>query len=179
MPFLGLRTIDDVPGGFDRWSFSHASHHNNVTQGLNRVVTFTGSTLTGNRLIINLSSMAGLFVGQTVGGSGIPAGATITGLDIVALNMSVSRAATATAGPVLLTAAFQPIPFFILDPLSNADRRQFLLDHQNSHNYINAALGTLGNDLQEVNFDDPSQLSAWLDLDFTEHQTWMNVTGIT
>jgi hypothetical protein len=100
--------IDDSPGGLDRWSLSHAAHHDKITEFLNA------------------------------------------------------------------TAAAPGIGFFILDPINRRDTQQWLLDHQESHNLINSAFGISGNDLQDVDFADPNQVRAWLDLNFAEHQTWGN-----
>lgn len=178
MSFLGIRAIAREPGGFDQWAFSHARHHDNLTTTLNLPVAFTGNTISTSKLVQNLSSATGLYVGMGLVGSGISIGTTITGLDAIGLTMTMSNAATATAAGVSITAAFQPIAFFILNPINPNDPRQFLFDHQNSHNAINAALGQPGNDLQDVDFNDQAQVDAWLDLNFTEHQTWNDITGV-
>ena len=178
MSFLGLKVIPPGPGGVDFWSFDHDLHHKNVTTSLNQTVTFTGVTHNNNRLITGLSSVAHLFPGMGISGSGIQAGSTIVGIDPIALNLSISLPATATAS-VTLSAGFAQIPFYILNPINPDDQRQFLLDHQLSHNFINAALGTLGNDLQDLDFRNQEQVSSWLDLNFIEHQTWEQVAGIT
>ena len=61
------------------------------------------------------------------------------------------------------------LTYFVLDPIT-AQRDQFLQSHQQAHNEINAVLGIVGNDLTDVNFDNPSQLRAWIFLHYQEHQ---------
>lgn len=63
----------------------------------------------------------------------------------------------------------------IVDPLNVNDpyaRRVFLLDHYRAHQLANAFFGTNGPDLSELDFDDPDDVRAWVDLNFTDHQTW-------
>ncbi len=179
MSFLGIQTITPRTGGFDQWSFAHASHHNSVTTTLNKTATPTGNTTNGSKLITSISSFSGIFVNMGITGSGIPINTIVTGIDNIANNMQISNAATATATGVTLTLAYQPLTFYILDPIDLSDQQQFLLNHQLSHNAINGALGTVGNDLEDVDFNNEAQVRAWLDLDFTEHQTWVQMTGVT
>lgn len=179
MSFLGIMHIGSNEGGFDQWSFAHAGHHNDLTTSLNRTLTPTGDTTNTSTTIKNMSSVSGIFPGMSITGTGIPANTTVTRVDPVALSLLVSNAATATNTGVTLTITLQPIPYFILDPISLSDPKQFLLDHQLSHNAINAALGTQGNDLQDLDFNNHAEVRAWVELDFTEHQTWMLVTGVT
>lgn len=179
MSYLGIKEIDPDPGGREAWSFDHATHHQLVTETLNRPVQFTGDLFIGSAAISNLSSTQGLFVGMGIAATGLPGGALITAVDSVTLAISVNVRATATVLAAGLTAAFPLIPFYVLDPISADDPRQFLLDHQNSHNAINSALGTVGNDLQDVEFRDREQLAAWVNLNFTEHEQWSTALGVS
>lgn len=179
MSFLGLRTIGPEENGFDRWSFSHAQHHNDLVQGLSQSITILGDTQNGSRLILNVTSTAGILPNMLVQGLGVPLGATVTGIDEIALNIAISVPATVTATGTTLVLGYGQLTSYILDPVNLQDSRQFLQDHQLAHNAINGALGTAGNDLQDVDWNDEEQLRAWLDLNWTEHQTWQQVTAIT
>lgn len=67
------------------------------------VTTLAGASTTNGSANVTVTSTAGLAVGDTVTGPGIPAGATISA--ITAPNtITLSAAATATASPVTLTA---------------------------------------------------------------------------
>lgn len=71
------------------------------TKLLNLVTSFTGNITSGKNYVKNLSSVAGLEVGQIVVGAGIPAGTTITFINsnpagANGLNVQISAAATAT-----------------------------------------------------------------------------------
>ena len=68
---------------------------------------------------------------------------------------------------------------FPLDPFQPKDMsRTWGLQHQIMHNNVNALLGVAGNDLTEVNWDDEGQRSAWIFLDFAEHQQWADILGV-
>jgi hypothetical protein len=74
-----------------------------------------------------------------------------------------------------LVASATSTPHFIIDPVNLDDdysRRVFLLDHNRSHQLVNGFFGTAGPDLSEVDFDDPADLRAWVDLNYTDHQNW-------
>lgn len=73
-------------------------------------------------------------------------------------------------------------PFIIVDPLNLQDeqaRKVFLLDHSRAHTLVNEFFGTTGPDLSEVNFDDPKDLAAWVDLNYLDHQQWEASLGIS
>ena len=82
-----------------------------------------------------------------------------------------------TATGTTFTINFPEMQFYILDPLNPEAINQFLSHHQLSHNEINDRLGTTGNDLEDVDFANDNERRAWLDLNFTEHQTWVTATG--
>jgi hypothetical protein len=71
------------------------------------------------------------------------------------------------------------VEFYILNPIDPHFIQDWLLQHQKSHDAINAALGVIGNDLQAVDFRDRRQVRAWLDLNFAEHSAWVQGTGVT
>lgn len=58
---------------------------------------------------------------------------------------------------------------YILDPMPLHDRGAWLYNHQQAHNQQNAILGIAGNDLTQVDFDDPAQVASWVDQHNTEH----------
>ena len=69
---------------------------------------FTGSTTSGSTLVTNVSSFAGLEIGQTVTGNGIPAGTSITAINTSNNTLTLSQNATATASGVALSVAAAP-----------------------------------------------------------------------
>jgi hypothetical protein len=69
--------------------------------------SFTGNTTSGSTTVSNVSSVAGLVVGQTVAGPGIAAGTTITAIGTTTITLS--QAATTTATTVALTAGVNEI----------------------------------------------------------------------
>ena len=60
-------------------------------------------TLASTTAVTALSSVVGLAVGQKIGGTGIPAGTTITALNSSAMSLTLSQAATASAANVALS----------------------------------------------------------------------------
>lgn len=60
------------------------------------LVTFTGNTTNGSANIGNVSSYAGLAIGQLIAGPGVPAGAYIVDLDGSSGTITISLPATAT-----------------------------------------------------------------------------------
>ena len=71
------------------------------------------------------------------------------------------------------------IPLPVLDPipLGNA-LRTWLVQHQQTHNQQNAILGILGNDLTDVDFTKPEQVSAWIKLHADEHTQAHNILSL-
>lgn len=65
----------------------------------------------------------------------------------------------------------------ILDPLP-ADIEDWLLDHQKSHDDLVQLTGVIGSDLQTVDFDDPRQRDAWLQINQQEHAAFAVALGI-
>jgi hypothetical protein len=65
---------------------------------------------------------------------------------------------------------------FLLDPISDVGYWLYL--HQDSHNQINAALGTQGNNLLSYDWDDPDQVQEWLNLNGSEHQNWNTILKV-
>lgn len=61
------------------------------------VVNFTGDTTTSSATVASVSSTAGLFVGMSVSGTGIPAGAYIIAIGTTTITLSVAATATGTA----------------------------------------------------------------------------------
>ncbi len=65
-----------------------------------------------------------------------------------------------------------------LRPLVPNDAAGWLARHFVWHTAINAALGTAGNDLAVVDFQDPEALAQWSWLHGTEHRNWNAALGI-
>jgi len=63
----------------------------------------------------------------------------------------------------------------IVDPMNLADeqaRKVFLLDHYLAHQSINEFFKTTGPDLSELDFNDPKEVRAWIDLNYLDHNAW-------
>ena len=72
------------------------------------------------------------------------------------------------------TSTFLPI----LDPfdLQNEEAREvWLADHARAHDEVNAYLNIAGSDLTELDWSNPREVQAWVDLNFLEHQQWGNL----
>jgi hypothetical protein len=91
----------------------------------------TGNTTTGSKTVANLSTTAGLAVGQAISGAGIPAGTTITAISTTAKTLTLSQSATATGTAVTLTngtgVTVNGVAFF------NAGNSPILLTNPNNH----------------------------------------------
>lgn len=61
------------------------------------------------------------------------------------------------------------VPSFVLDPLPINDMGVWLRQHQNLHNIMHGVVGSNSNDLTNVDFNDPDQLSSWIWLHAQEH----------
>lgn len=70
------------------------------------------------------------------------------------------------------------VPDFVLDPIPLFDMGVWLQQHQVLHNIMNGVLGTNSNDLTDVNFRDPSQLSEWIWLHAQEHYQAGNLLSL-
>ncbi len=69
--------------------------------------TFTGSITSGSAIVTNVSSVAGLTIGQTVAGTGIPAGTTIVAIGTTTITLSQN--ATATNAGITITPLGQSV----------------------------------------------------------------------
>lgn len=72
-----------------------------------------------------------------------------------------------------------PVPTFVLDPLPVNDPGTWLQQHQTLHNIMNGTLGTNSNDLTDVSFKDPKQLSEWIWLHAQEHFQAADILRLT
>jgi hypothetical protein len=78
-----------------------------ITETGPSTVSFTGSTTNGSANVSNVLLSAGMFglaVGESVTGPGIPAGTTITAINVATNTITLSQNATATASGIGLTA---------------------------------------------------------------------------
>lgn len=62
------------------------------------------------------------------------------------------------------------LPRYCLDPMVFTNDSQFLLWNQQMHNDFNAVIQLPGSDISSLNFDDRSQVQAWLWGHFSEHR---------
>ena len=85
-------------------------------------ITFTGTLAMGSASITTVSSLTGLFIGQTITGTGIPSGVTIKAIDT--LNSSLTLSTTALlAGTQSFTAT--PPPFWFSSGTTFPTNAQF------------------------------------------------------
>ncbi len=69
------------------------------------------------------------------------------------------------------------LEYRIIDPLP-ADLDQWLLDHQRLHDDLGNLTHFTNSDLQSVDFQDPRQRQAWLEINQQEHATFATALGI-
>lgn len=67
---------------------------------------------------------------------------------------------------------------YALDPIPSFDFKNWLLRHQDVHNSVNAALGVAGQDLTEVNMNDPKSVEDFLWQHQSEHYQWASKLGV-
>jgi len=79
------------------------------------------------------------------------------------------------AGAVKKVFGFQQ---FVLSPIDPDDLGMWLYNHQVAHDQINAALGTTGYNLLEMDWRDEDQFAMWLRLNATEHQRISAALGV-
>ena len=83
--------------------------------------------------------------------------------------------AGAAANPTTVT----DWPFLQWSISSKSAQAQWLNAHQQVHLQIRAQANVTGDDLSEVDFDDPDQFSEWLDTHSTEHEELRAFYGLT
>lgn len=69
----------------------------------------------------------------------------------------------------ILTQRSVQLDTYILDPIAQFDRDNWLRRHQTVHNDMNEILGIAGNDLSDVDFKNVKELQAWVNLHAQEH----------
>ena len=69
------------------------------------------------------------------------------------------------------------LEYRILDPLPS-DLDQWLFDHQRLHDDLAALTQYTNSDLQTVDFENPAQRDAWLQINQQEHSTFSTALGI-
>lgn len=70
------------------------------------------------------------------------------------------------------------LPIYPLDPMVFSNDSMFLLRNQQMHNDLLSLLGIAGTDISAINFDDQSQVQAWLSTHFEEHRNARVALGI-
>lgn len=72
------------------------------------------------------------------------------------------------------TNTFLPIldPFNVQEPIA---REGWLKDHARAHDEVNQYLKIAGSDLTELDWSNPREVQAWVDLNFLEHEQWGNL----
>lgn len=68
---------------------------------------------------------------------------------------------------------------FILDPISILDSQNWAYQHQIAHDQMNQVLGTGGNDLRNVDFNDPDSVINFVRIHASEHLQAANILGLT
>jgi hypothetical protein len=67
---------------------------------------------------------------------------------------------------------------YLVDPINPDNIKQFLQNNAALHTDMNSILQSQSSDLLDVKVDDPQQLSAWIDLNYQEHQNAEQLLGI-
>lgn len=67
---------------------------------------------------------------------------------------------------------------FVLDPFDPTDSGDWLRDHQNMHQQMDAILGISGYNLLSVDMKDRSQFESWINLNADEHLKAANILGL-
>lgn len=70
------------------------------------------------------------------------------------------------------------LPEFMLDPINPHDTGVWEDQHQQMHQDMDSLLGISGFDLTNVNFENESLLSGWIQLHFNEHYQAANILEI-
>jgi Baseplate J-like protein len=96
-----LSTPGTSPNNYLQFTASAASMLSNAA--ITGSIVFTGNTTNTSGTISSVTSFASLSVGQTITGSGIPTGTTITSINQALGTVSISNSATATATGVSFT----------------------------------------------------------------------------
>lgn len=63
-----------------------------------------------------------------------------------------------------------PLTMYAIDPWVQDAAEDILARHQEFHDDMNLALGIGGQDLSELDFNDPAAVQAWVYQNFMEHQ---------
>jgi hypothetical protein len=128
--------ISDTNGGF----YAHSDSDTAPT-------TFTANTTSGNAVLASVSSFTGRFIGQSLSGTGIAAGARILSMDVGASTITMTANATANGTGVTITVS-------ALAKIIDAD---FPSNHQgpfvelDGTIYIGTTAGTIrGSDLNSI-----------------------------
>ncbi len=69
------------------------------------------------------------------------------------------------------------LDYRIIDPMG-VDIDQWLFDHQRLHDDLGTVTGFKNADLTVVDFEDPIQRQAWVDINFAEHTTFSVALGL-
>ena len=67
---------------------------------------------------------------------------------------------------------------FVLEPINFADMRDWLEDHQQMHADMTSVTRVQSNDLERVDWNDPKQRAAWIELHYKEHFDVNTVLGL-
>lgn len=71
------------------------------------------------------------------------------------------------------------LPVYIMDPIPTFNMGQWLYQHQILHNNNNIVLNTgQGNDLTQIDLNNPAEVADWIWLDAAEHRLWANALGV-
>lgn len=70
------------------------------------------------------------------------------------------------------------LPLFPIDPMNINDMGTFGYQHQIMHNNQNEILKIAGNDLLDVDWNNPEQRAIWIWLNFSEHLQASQITAV-
>lgn len=70
------------------------------------------------------------------------------------------------------------LPVYPIDPMVFTNDSMFFLRNQQLHNDLLSVLGIAGTDISSIDFNDDSQVQAWLFIHWSEHRDARTALGI-
>lgn len=70
------------------------------------------------------------------------------------------------------------LPVYQLDPVNWDSPKSWIKFHAAAHDDANGVLKTEASDLETINWSDPQQRDAWLELHLREHRNWHSILKV-
>lgn len=181
-----IEVLMEVPTGkidWDRWSFHHRDHHDQIRAAIATRVGSVTLTAAGSGYTDGTYDLSFSGSGSGASGTYTVSGGVVSSLSLDTNGTGYSTAPTVSfpsgggsgaSATALLDANLTAYP---LDPIP-ADTHQWLIWNQQTHNDMNGALGLQSSDLQDADFTKADSVKDWIYLHFLEHQTAALELGI-